>query len=94
MRDRLLEITVWDYDRIGASDFLGEVRTHQIEEGRKCFIERRTQLIYLRDSEIKPKCSLCSARGCQLTVEREREMFYLTTHSTHFIYGYMASDIW
>ena len=24
----------------------------------------------------------------------EMEMFYLTTHSTHFIYGYMASDIW
>ena len=23
----------------------------------------------------------------------ETEMFYLTTHSTHFIYGYMASDI-
>ena len=21
-------------------------------------------------------------------------MFYLTTHSTHFIYGYVASDIW
>ena len=21
-------------------------------------------------------------------------MFYLTTHSTHFIYGYMALDIW
>ena len=21
-------------------------------------------------------------------------MFYLTTYSTHFIYGYMASDIW
>ena len=29
-----------------------------------------------------------------LLTEREREMFYLTTHSTHFIYGYMASDIW
>ena len=29
-----------------------------------------------------------------LTAEREREIFYLTTHSTHFIYGYMASDIW
>ena len=29
-----------------------------------------------------------------LSREREREMFYLTTHSTHFIYGYMASDIW
>ena len=25
---------------------------------------------------------------------REREMFNLTTHWTHFIYGYMASDIW
>ena len=23
-----------------------------------------------------------------------KEMFYLTTHSTHFIYCYMASDIW
>ena len=30
-----------------------------------------------------------------ITEIRERwEMFYLTTHSTHFIYGYMASDIW
>ena len=28
------------------------------------------------------------------TAMGEREMFYLTTHSTHFIYGYMASDIW
>ena len=26
--------------------------------------------------------------------EREREMFYLMMHSTQFIYGYMASDIW
>ena len=26
--------------------------------------------------------------------KREREMFYLTMHSTHFIYDYMASDIW
>ena len=23
-----------------------------------------------------------------------KETFYLTTHSTHFIYSYMASDIW
>ena len=23
-----------------------------------------------------------------------KKMFYLTMHSTHFIYGYMASDIW
>ena len=26
--------------------------------------------------------------------ERKKEMFYLMTHSTHFIYGYMVSDIW
>ena len=24
----------------------------------------------------------------------QKEMFYVTTHSTHFIYGYMASGIW
>ena len=28
------------------------------------------------------------------TKEEGREMFYLTTHSTHFIYGNMALDIW
>ena len=27
-------------------------------------------------------------------LEGRKEMFYLTTHSTHFKYGYMASDIW
>ena len=32
--------------------------------------------------------------GYHTKYRREREMFYLTTHSTHFIYGYMASDIW
>ena len=26
--------------------------------------------------------------------EKNEEVFYLTTHSTHFIYSYMASDIW
>ena len=25
---------------------------------------------------------------------KKEEMFYLTTHSTHLIYGYMASDLW
>ena len=28
------------------------------------------------------------------TREGRKEMFYLTTHSTYFIYGYMASNIW
>ena len=33
---------------------------------------------------------------CQTNCSQEgrKEMFYLTTLSTHFIYGYMASDIW
>ena len=36
----------------------------------------------------------CRRRWRLQGLQREREMFYLTTHSTHFIYGYMASDIW
>ena len=31
---------------------------------------------------------------CTIPQTGRKEMFYLTTHSTHFIYGYMASDIW
>ena len=31
--------------------------------------------------------------GCLSRTEGRKEMFYLTTHSTHFIYGYMASDM-
>ena len=34
--------------------------------------------------EPENKCMFC-------VVEGRKEMFYLTTHSTHFIYGYMAS---
>ena len=34
------------------------------------------------------KSSPCSGSGFPLS------LFYLTTHSTRFIYGYMASDIW
>ena len=30
----------------------------------------------------------------QTKLEGRKEMFYLTTHSTHYIYSYMASDIW
>ena len=39
-------------------------------------------------------------RGKEILQEEKKmlewinEMFYLTTHSTRFIYGYMASDIW
>ena len=32
--------------------------------------------------------------SCGLDSPWIQEIFYLTTHSTHFIYRYMASDIW
>ena len=41
-----------------------------------------------------PSTHVRSAQGCCFETREIREMFYLTTHSTHFIYGYMASDIW
>ena len=44
-------------------------------------------------SSIKPLHSIRSMIVF-LAHQRERELFYLMTHSTHFIYGYMASDIW
>ena len=31
--------------------------------------------------------------GCITTNRKGKGMYYLTTHSTHFIYDYMASDI-
>ena len=41
-------------------------------------------------------CTMSSHSTTQLhpTPDGLREMFYLTTHSTHFIYSYMVSDIW
>ena len=30
---------------------------------------------------------------CGILIAGRQEMFYLMTHSTHIIYGYMASDI-
>ena len=37
-------------------------------------------------------CDLLPATRDELT-EGRKEMFYLMTHSTHFIYGYMASGL-
>ena len=34
------------------------------------------------------------ANGLTDSKREMMEMFYLTTLSTHFVYGYMASDIW
>ena len=43
---------------------------------------------------VSPATSLRFSQSEKVKRESEKEMFYLTTHSTHFIYGYMASDIW
>ena len=45
------------------------------------------------ESNTGSRVNVDTIRGNQC-VEGRKEMFYLTTHSTHFIYGYMASDIW
>ena len=42
---------------------------------------------------VSNKLLLYTSLGEQLLSGR-KEMFYLTTHLTHFIYGYVASDIW
>ena len=42
-----------------------------------------------------PVCGMVRIKEPLLIIGKSRkEMFYLTTHSTHFSYGYMASDIW
>ena len=57
---------------------------------RKSVLEIKTNY-YFYILIILRSCYLCRKL---YSVKREREMFYLTTQSTHFIYGYMASDIW
>ena len=32
--------------------------------------------------------------NCYIGRNGKKEVFYLTTHSSHFIYGYMVSDIY
>ena len=40
-------------------------------------------------------CPTAGGEDLVLTVNQGRkEVFYLTTHSTHFIYGYMVSGMW
>ena len=45
-------------------------------------------------NEVCHICNQMAFLGLLLVLEGRKEgFFYLTTHSTHFIYGYMASDI-
>ena len=38
-------------------------------------------------------CDVSAQLKCSYMEEGRKEMFYLTTHSTHVMYGYVASDI-
>ena len=55
-----------------------------IMEGRKYLFYDALNTFYLRLYGVR---HMVKDQG-------RKEMLYLTTHSTHFIYGYMASDIW
>ena len=46
------------------------------------------------DKMVQVLRNIHTVRG--INERKGKEMFYLTTHSTHFIYGYgaLASDIW
>ena len=76
------------------------------KEGRKYFIQRRTQHILFtviwrrgvtgrKEGNILFNDALNTfylrLYGDGVLQEGRKEIFYLTTHSTHFIYGYMAS---
>ena len=61
------------------------------------FIKRRTPNTKLTEHVVfgTPILSVTLKYRLLVSDGREREKcFILTTHSTHFIYGYMASDIW
>ena len=53
----------------------GNIRRLAMHDGGQCCRNRFTV-----------DCSVANVKS-----QRIKEMFYLTTHSTHFVYGYMAS---
>ena len=46
-----------------------------------------------RERDKATKSVVQTARKERTEGKEGRKLFYLTTHSTHFIYGYMVSDI-
>ena len=57
----------------------------------KCFVQEVRKKSIL---SMLPQYVCVRFDNKELTIFSRKEMFYLTTQSTHFIYGYMASDIW
>ena len=70
----------------------GLVFLNKCKGNNKTFIAKRTSEGW---QNIFISCVLFLRRSITFNINiMKEEMFYLTTHSTHFIYGYMASDIW
>ena len=61
------------------------------KEKKKGYLMRQDNRIY----KFSIKLFFSSIGQDKSKLQKEgRKCFYFTTHSTHFIYGYMASDIW
>ena len=56
--------------------------------------QRESDLEGPSDEEILEKVLSQDVTDVRRIKEGRKEMFYLPTHSTHFMYGYMASYIW
>ena len=74
--------------------FLFYVMYRSVVSERSGFVARAVTPVFGVTARSEFLNKLITFIGWCVRKEREREMFYLTTHSTHFIYGNMASDIW
>ena len=77
--------------KMGQSDY---INANYIDVSIRIFVSMLTQNTTDMYMVLTSVWALTLIRFGSLYIERKKEMFYLTTHSTHFIYGYMASDIW
>ena len=57
-------------------------------------VRPRSYRLVVVPAHVAHASSVSVAAALAVRLAGRKEMFYLTTHSTHFIYGYMASDIW
>ena len=73
-----------------AGHFLRNITSIKVDRFRRrpTIVEQRSRGRTVSESSVH-----LATANMQLKQGR-KEMFYLTTHSTHFIYGYMASGIW
>ena len=71
-------------------------KTKQIKNTRKRPHEKSILIClkYNMEQEGYTQRSFITVIWRRTTQEGRKEMFYLTTHATHFIYDYISSDIW